>query len=97
MPPLGHGVVDVNKPEGGAISVSDVENHGVEGRETVVGSELDVVGGTEGYPGVDGNLAGIGGCMFGQVGVPPVIVGEALLGLSHGVCIGADSGDCIKP
>ncbi len=97
MPPLGNSVIDVDDVEGGSLGIGDVEDHGGEVGKAVVGVEFDLVGLKEHLVSVYGDLAHVGQGVFWKVGIPPVIVWEALLGGAFRVVVGMDGGDCIEP
>ena len=44
VPPPGHGMIDVDQLEGGALGIGNVEDHGVEASKAVVDLEFEGVG-----------------------------------------------------
>jgi len=101
-------MVDVDESEGWAIAggvgvtvgltmFGDVYDHGGQAGEGVVGVELDRVGVEERLVGVDGDLAGVIIGVLGEVGIPHVVVREALLRGAVGIVVGVDDGDGVEP
>ena len=63
----------------------------------MVSAEFDGVHFEEGLLCVYGDLACVIWCVFGQVGIPHIVMWESLLRRAFWVCIRADGGNSVKP